>query len=73
VEHAGDVAESAGLDRIDQGPHAMPARGRQIRILRRSAAALRNVGRGALFTGIDDSARKKGFASCGKTHPLGTA
>ena len=60
---AGDVAERAGLDRIDQRAHPLPARGGEIDLLGRAAAALGDMGRRAALARIDDLAGEQGFAT----------
>ena len=51
-----DVAERAGLDRIDQRAHALAPRSREIDILGRAAAALGDMGRRAALARVDDLA-----------------
>ena len=71
VQDAGDVAERAGLDRVDQRAHPLAPRRREIDILRRAAAALGDVGRGAAFARIDDVAGEQRVARRGEAHVLG--
>ena len=45
VQDAGDVAERAGFDRIDQRAHALAPSSREIDVVRRAAAALGDMRR----------------------------
>ena len=45
VQHAGDRAERARLDRVDQRAHPLAAFGRDGDLVRRAAAALGDMGR----------------------------
>ena len=62
MQHAGDVAERAGFDRIDQSAHALPASGREVDVsgapLPRSATCVA----GAALARIDDLAGKQSVA-----------
>ena len=69
--HAGDVAERAGLDRIDQRAHALVACGGEVDVLGRAAAALGDVSGGAALARVDDFAREQRVARAGETHRLG--
>ncbi len=59
VQHARHRSERAGLDRVDEGAHSLAAGGREIHVLRRAAAALGDVRRGAALARIDDSPGKE--------------
>ena len=58
VKDAGDVAERARLDRIDQRAHPLPPGGRKVDVVRRAAAALGDMRRRPAFARVDDLARE---------------
>ena len=61
VQDARDVAERAGLDRIDQRPHPRPARRRELDGVRRSRSPLGNMLGGPALGRVHDLAREQGI------------
>ena len=71
MEDAGDVAERAGLDRVDQRPHPLAPGGGEVDRVGRAVAALGDMlGRPALAR-IDDPAGEQRLARRGEAPRLG--
>jgi hypothetical protein len=62
VQEPGDSTERARLDCIDERAHPLSPRGGEIHVLRRTAAAFRNVGCRTALARVDDLAGEQRIA-----------
>ena len=73
MQDPAELPECSRLGRVDQGPHSLPPRGREVDLLGCTAAALGDVRRCAAFARIDDVAGKQCVALGREAHLLGAS